>query len=104
MKKLLLLLLCLLAIVSCSPLKRVNTDGFAHHNEYILYKQDTVAKLTNIEYSLDNGKLVKEATFKLLDMKYGEKGKAIIAYVHNTHKDWEVEIDYPINFSPFINK
>lgn len=103
MKKL-LLLLCLLGIVSCNPLRRVNTDGFTHHNEYIIYKQDTVAKLTNIEYSLDNGKLVKEATFKLLDMKYGDKGRSIIAFVHNTHKDWEVEIDYPINFSPFINK
>jgi hypothetical protein len=103
MKKL-LLLLCLLAITSCNPLRRVNTDGFTHYNEYIIYKQDTVAKLTNIEYSLDNGKLVREATFKLLDMKYGNRGRAIIAFVHNTHKDWEVELDYPISFSPFINK
>lgn len=103
MKKL-LLLFGLLGVVSCNPLRRVNTDGFSHHNEYILYKQDTVAKLTNIEYSLDNGKLVKEATFKLLNMQYGEKGRAIIAYVHNTHRDWEVEVDYPISFSPFVKK
>lgn len=103
MKKL-LILFCLLAIVSCNPLRRVNTDGFTHYNEYIIYKQDTVAMLTNIEYSLDNGKLVKEATFKLLNMRYGEKGRAIIAFVHNTHKDWEVELDYPISFSPFVKK
>jgi hypothetical protein len=103
MKRLLLAIL-LLGIVSCDPLRRVNTEGFHHFNEYIIYKQDTVAKLTNIEYSLDNGKLVREATFKLLDMKYGNRGRAIIAFVHNTHKDWEVELDYPISFSPFINK
>jgi len=98
------LLFFLLAIVSCNPLRRVNTQGFTHYKEYIIYKQDTVAKLTNIEYSLDNGKLVKEATFKLLDMKYGDKGIAIIAFVHNTHRDWEVELDYPISFSPFLKK
>lgn len=103
MKKL-LVLIPMIAVMSCDPLKRVNTDGFTHYNEYIIYKQDTVAKLTNIEYSLDNGKLVKEATFKLLDMKYGDKGRSIIAFVHNTHKDWEVELDYPITFSPFIKK
>jgi hypothetical protein len=103
MKKILTSIL-VLGIISCNPLKKVNTDGFTHHNEFIIYKQDTVAKLTNIEYSLDNGKLVKEATFKLLDMRYGDKGKSIIAFVHNTHRDWEVELDYPISFSPFIKK
>lgn len=103
MKKI-LVLISVLGIISCNPLRNVNIDGFTHYNEYIIYKQDTVAKLTNIEYSLDNGKLVKEATFKLLDMKYGDKGKAIIAFVHNTHKEWEVELDYPIDFSPFVKK
>jgi len=39
-----------------------------------------------------------------LDMKHGDKGKSIIAFVHNTHRDWEVELDYPINFSPFVKK
>lgn len=103
MKKILLFVL-ILGITSCNPLKNVNTDGFSHYNEYIIYEQDTVAKLTNIEYSLDNGKLVREATFKLLDMKYGEKGRSIIAFIHNTHKEWEVELDYPITYSPFIKK
>lgn len=101
MKKIIVLIL-MLGISSCDPLKRVNTEGFTTYKEYILYKQDTVAKLTNIEYSLDNGKFVKEATFKLLDMKYGDKGKSIICFIHNSHKDWEVELDYPLSFSPFI--
>ncbi len=103
MKKILTSIL-VLGIISCNPLKKVNTDGFTHHNEFIIYKQNTVAKLTNIEYSLDNGKLVKEATFKLLDMKYGNKGTSIIAFVNKTHKDWDVELDYPVSFSPFVKK
>jgi len=53
---------------------------------------------------LDNGKLVKEATFKLLDMKYGNKGTSIIAFVNKTHKHWDVELDYPVSFSPFVKK
>lgn len=103
MKRLLLPIL-LLGIVSCNPLKRVNTEGFFHFNEYIIYKQDTVAKLVNLEYSLDNGKLTREATFKLLDSKYGDKSTAIIAFIHNTHKGWEVELDYPVNFPPPAKK
>lgn len=101
MKKLILLFL-MLGIVSCDPLRKVSTDGYHFEKEYVMYHSDTVAKLSNIEYSLDNGKLVKEATFKLVDMSYGDKGKSIIAFIHKKHKDWEVELDYPISFSPFI--
>jgi hypothetical protein len=92
----------MLGIISCDPLRKVSTDGYHFEKEYVMYHSDTVAKLSNIEYSLDNNKLVKEATFKLVDMSYGEKGKSIIAFIHKKHKDWEVELDYPISFSPFI--
>lgn len=104
MKKLTLILLLTLGLLSCDPLRKVNTYGYHFESEYVMYHRDTVAKLTNIEYSLDNGKLVKEATFKLLDMRYGDKSKNIIAFVHKSHKEWEVEIDYPISFSPFTKK
>ena len=103
MKKLLILFM-LLGLISCDPLRRVSTEGFTTYQEYILYKGDTVAKLTNIEYSLDNNKLVKEATYKLLDMKYGDKGKSILCFIHNTHKDWEIELDYPMEYSQFLKK
>jgi hypothetical protein len=97
-------LLVLLIVVSCTGLKRINTDGFSTYQEYILYKQDTVAKLTNVELSLDNKKYVKELTFKLLDMKHGDNGKALIYYVSKNHKGWEIELDYPIESSPFLKK
>lgn len=103
MKKLVILLL-VSGLISCDPLRKVSTDGYHFEKEYVMYQSDTVAKLSNIEYSLDNGKLVKEATFKLLDMKYGDKSKNIIAFIHSSHKDWEVELDYPVSFSPFIQK
>jgi hypothetical protein len=101
MKKISLLFL-LLGIISCNPLRKVSTEGFTHHNEYIIYKQDTVAKLTNIEYSLDNGKLVKEATFKLLDMKHGDKGRSILRFVNKSHKGWDIELDYPMEYFPRV--
>lgn len=104
MKKLTLILLLTLGLLSCDPLRKVSIDGYHFEKEYVMYHSDTVAKLSNIEYSLDNGKLVKEATFKLLDMRYGDKSNHIIAFIHSSHKEWEVELDYSINFSPFIQK
>jgi hypothetical protein len=101
MKKV-ILVLSLLNLVSCTTVKNFNTEGFTTHKEYILYKGDTVAKLTNVEYSLDNGKFVREATFRLLDMKHGDKGKPILRFINTTHKGWDIELDYPMEYFPGI--
>ena len=94
MKKLLVIVSVLLT--SCVTLKKYDTTGFSTHGHYILFNNDTVAKLSNIEYSLDDGKFVKEMTFKLLDMKYGQNVEAMIYYMHKKKSDWEIEIDYPV--------
>jgi hypothetical protein len=99
MKKI-ILIFSLLSLASCSTFKRVSTEGFTTHKEYILYKGDTIAKLTNVEYSLDNGKFVREATFKLLDTSHGDKAKALLVFVNSTHKGWDIELDYPIEYFP----
>jgi hypothetical protein len=99
MKKL-VTIFSILSLASCAPVKTVSTEGFTTYKEYILYKGDTVAKLTNVEYSLDNNKFVKEATFRLLDMKHGDKGGAILRFINTTHKGWDIELDYPIEYFP----
>ncbi|MFN7656485.1 MAG: hypothetical protein ACK5OW_01720 [bacterium] len=94
MKKLLIITSVLLT--GCVTLKKYNTSGFSSNGHYILYNSDTVAKLSNIEYSLDGGKFVKEMTFKLLDMRYGQNVENMIYYIHQKKSDWEIEIDYPV--------
>ena len=101
MKKV-ILLISLISLASCTTVKKANTEGFTTYKEYILYKGDTVARLTNVEYSLDNGKFVREATFRLLDMKHGDKGKPILRFINTTHKGWDIELDYPMEYFPRI--
>jgi len=99
-----ILLFSILSLASCTTVKKANTEGFTTYKEYILYKGDTVAKLTNVEYSLDNKKFVKEATFRLLDMKHGDKARSILLFVNTTHKGWDIELDYPYPMKYFTNE
>lgn len=98
MKKLLILGSSIL--ISCTSLKKIDTTGFYSSENVIMYEKDTVAILSAIEYSIDNGKYVKEMTFKLVDMNHADKVKNLLYFVHKKHKDWEIELDYPIkNFN-----
>jgi|LauGreDrversion4_2_1035121.scaffolds.fasta_scaffold01706_14 hypothetical protein len=102
MKKLLILISSAI-LLGCSSIKKLDTTGFHSENNTIFYEKDTVATLSAIEYSIDNGKYVKEMTFKLLNMKHADKVQNLLYFVHKRHKDWEIELDYPItNFK--INK
>jgi hypothetical protein len=95
MKKLLILVSVL--AISCTGLKKIDTVGFHSSENVIMYEKDTVATLSAIEYSIDNGKYVKEMTFKLVDMNHADKVKNLLYFVHKQHKGWEIELDYPIN-------
>ena len=95
MKKLLILVSVL--VMSCTGLKKIDTVGFHSSENVIMYEKDTVATLSAIEYSIDNGKYVKEMTFKLVDMNHADKVKNLLYFVHKQHKGWEIELDYPIN-------
>ncbi len=92
-----LLILASVLTISCAGLKKIDTTGFYSSENVIMYEKDTVATLSAIEYSIDNDKYVKEMTFKLVDMNHADKVKNLLYFVHKQHKDWEIELDYPIN-------
>jgi hypothetical protein len=96
MNKLLTLILSSALLIGCSTLKKIDTTGFHSDHITIFYEKDSVATLSSIEYSIDNGKYVKELTFKLIDMKHADKVQNLLYYIHQRHKGWEIEIDYPI--------
>lgn len=89
-------LLIYLTLVHCSSVRQYDTSGFTSKGHTIYYQGREMATLTNIEYSLDGGKLVKEMSFKLKSQEDGDKVRNLIAFIHSQHKDWEIEIDYPI--------
>ncbi len=94
MKKILILVSTLL--VGCTGVKKIDTTGFYSIDNTILYEKDTVAILSAIEYSIDNNRYVKEMTFKLVNMNHADKVQNLLYFVHKKHKDWEIELDYPI--------
>jgi hypothetical protein len=84
-------------ILGCYPLKTFDTTGFTTSALTVYYKGEEMATLTNIEYSIDNGKLVKEMTFRLKNQVHSDRVKNLLAFIHAKHKDWEIEIDLPIS-------
>ena len=94
MKKLLILISSAI-LTGCSSIKKIDTAGFTSKNNTIFYGKDTVAVLSAIEYSIDNKKYVKEMTFKLLNLNHADKVKNLLFFIHQRHKDWEIELDYP---------
>ena len=91
-------------IVGCTGLKKIDVDGFHSNENVIFYEKDTVATLSAIEYSIDNKKYVKEMTFKLVNMNHADKVQNLLYFVHKKHKDWEIELDYPITNFKLNNK
>jgi hypothetical protein len=102
MNKILILISSVL-LIGCSTIKKLDTTGFHSDHNTIFYNNDTIATLSAIEYSIDNGKYVKEMTFKLTNMGHADRVQNFLYFVHQRHKGWEIELDYPItNFK--INK
>jgi hypothetical protein len=90
-------ILCFSAFVfSCSPFRHVNVTGFVSKQNVIFFQNDTMAVLSNVEYALDNNKLIRELTFKLKNQKHADRVKDLIYFIHSQHKNWEIEIDMPI--------
>lgn len=82
-------------LLGCSSIKKLDTTGFHSEHNTIYYNNDTIATLSAIEYSIDNKKYVKEMTFKLLNLNHADKVKNLLFFIHQRHKDWEIELDYP---------
>lgn len=103
MKKIITLIITTF-IFGCISIKKIDTVGFHVIDNTIFYDKDTVATLSAIEYSIDDGRYVKEMTFKLTNMNHADKVKNLLYFVHKRHKDWEIELDYPINNFKIYNK
>lgn len=91
MKK--LLFLVLLLVVSCSPLKGIDTSGLEHRGETVYYNGRPAAFLQAVELSYDNGKIVKELTFVLTSAEYNGIALNIIKFIREHNHNVEVEVE-----------
>jgi hypothetical protein len=100
MKKLGILLLVIFS--SCTTLKVYNTDGFTNHGADIYYNGELCARVSAVEISYDNRKLVNEVTYLIEDVKFNHLAKKLIAYVVKHKPNWEVEVEIK-NFKDIYN-
>jgi hypothetical protein len=86
-------ILLLLVLSSCASFKGYKTDGLTHQGADIYYKGELCARVSAVEISYDNGKIVNEVTYLIEDVKFNNLAKGIITYVVKHKPDWEVEIE-----------
>lgn len=89
------LILLLLVITSCAvnPLRDVDINGLTYDGTNVYYQEELCAELSALEIAFDDGKIVKEATFVLVDSKYNERALSIIKLVKEKRPSLEVEVE-----------
>ena len=95
MKRFIIIALGLL-ITACAvsnPLDNVTTQGLTYDGTDIYYEGELCAKLSAYEIALDNGKIVKEATFILTDSKFNAYALPVIKLVKEKRPSLEVEVE-----------
>jgi hypothetical protein len=63
----------------------------------------TISKLLDL---LENNKFCKlphQRNLKLKNQNHADKVTNLLAYIHSKHKEWEIELDLPINDSLSIS-
>jgi len=95
MKNLILSLVVGIITTSCAvnPLNGVDTYGLTYDGTNVYYNDELCAELSAIEVAYDDGKIVREATFVLVDSKYNDRALSIIKLVKEKQPSLEVEVE-----------
>jgi hypothetical protein len=91
--RLISLLLLSSVLFSCSALRNLDTTGFTIIDNTVYYNNVPTAQLEGVELSLDNNKLVREMTFSLMEGSDMGIVTNMIAYLHEKHPDYEIEVE-----------
>jgi len=93
MKHLLIILTIFTASCAVDPLRNIDTYGLTYDGTDVYYMGELCAQLSAIEVAYDDGKIVKEATFVLVDSKYNEQALPIIKFIKSKSPSLEVEVE-----------
>ena len=93
MKHLLIILTIFTTSCAVDPLRNIDTYGPTYDGTDVYYMGELCAQLSAIEVAHDDGKIVKEATFVLVDSKYNEQALPIIKFIKSKSPSLEVEVE-----------
>ena len=79
----------------CSPLLNVSTQGLSYDGTDVFYNGELCAKFSAMELAYDNKKIVREATFIIVNPKYNDKALPILKLV--TSKNPKIEVEVQLN-------
>ena len=90
-----MLILLFTSLTSCAvnPLKNIDTYGLTYDGTDVYCDGVRCAELSAVEIAYDNGKIVTEATFVLVDAKYNDRALSIIKFVRDRKPGYEVEVE-----------
>ena len=80
---------------ACSPLLNVSTQGLSYDGTDVFYNGELCAKFSAMELAYDNKKIVREATFIIVNPKYNDKALPILKLV--TSKNPKIEVEVQLN-------
>ena len=102
MKKIILLSLILLSF-GCGSIRSVffdnkiaNKEDFSVLQNVVHYKGKPFAELQAMTWSLDNGELVREMNFKLLDKEDLNVIGGMIDFLSDRHQGDEIEVEFDV--------
>ena len=95
MRNLILSLVVGVIATSCAvnPLDGVDTYGLTYDGTNVYFNGEVCAELSAVEVAYDDGKIVREATFVLVDSKYNDRALSIIKLVKEKQPSLEVEVE-----------
>ena len=93
MNKLLILCISVSLLSACSVTRKYDLTGFTIAGNIVSYQGTPMAQLEGVELALDNNKLVREMTFSLMTNVDMSKVTNLIAFLHEKHPDYEIEVE-----------
>lgn len=94
MKRLVIALTVLTMMMSCGiPKDYYPAYKFEHRGEQIWFENQMVAQLIAVELSYDNGRIVREYTFKLSGPQFNHLAVDMIKFIRLHDQKAEIEIE-----------
>lgn len=83
--------------LTSNHLDKISTDRYSIKNNKVIFFDDKpYAELQSITWSLDDGELVKEFNFKLLDTQDLNVIGGMIDFISDRHNGDEVEVEFNV--------
>lgn len=74
-------------------LKGISTQGLTYEGTNVYYKGELAAVLKATEIGYDDGKVVREMTYEIVDEKFNPYGLSILKLLHDKQPNYDIEVE-----------